>query len=263
MPLAVWVNVLWVLEMTGKAALIVRLWSLGLDRTYRWFSWFLRYTLAVAIVEFFVRTGSTLYARIWFYSKPVEWTLGLLAVMELYALVMARYPGIATAGRWLVRATLPLAILVSVATLKLDFSNPLEKFPLLRLEMATHRTVVMAMALCVMLLLWFLLRFPIPLGRNVILHCSLYATYLSAEALGVLARNLLGTSASKPAYIGGAIVGIFCLCMWTLRMNRAGESTIAVAVPRRDAASDQALLKKLERLNAVLIGTSEGEVVKG
>jgi len=198
------------------------------------------------------RPHSNRYAEIWACAKPVEWILSLAVVLEIYSLVLHRYPGIASLTHWAIIAAVILSLLLSIGSLGLDFQNPHEKFPVLRMAFAVQRTIDNTMVWS-LLLPWFLMaRFPIRLCRNVVAHCLLFSAFVGVEACGLFARNLLGHAWSPYTNLAMTMGTNLCLLGWIFILGPKGERAEEVVLVRVNPERERHLLDQLNACNRLL-----------
>lgn len=248
-----WLRLFSFAVLIGHVVLLARLFITGLARVYRCFSALLFCESILTSLLLAVRPHSNMYAVVWACSKPVEWILGLAVVLEIYSLVLHRYPGIASLTRWAILAGVMVSLLLSVASLSLDFHNPNEKFPILRLAFAVQRTVDNTLVWA-LLMPWFLLtRFPIRLCRNVVVHCFLFSAFMGIESGGLFARNLLGTGWSNVTNFAMLAGTTLCLLGWILLIGRDGERAEGVVLARIDPEREHRLIGQLKSFNVLLM----------
>jgi hypothetical protein len=182
--------------------LLIKLYACGLTRRYCYFSFYLLFESICGPLLLLVKRGTTTYGAIWLVSKPVLWILCVLVLLEIYSLVMNRYPGIASLMRWAATAAAVSSAAISILSLTLDFRNPDEPFPLLRYAFAVQRTVDVTMAISVVVPLLFMLRFPVRLSRNAVSHCILFSSMACVEAGALFVRNWFGNGSAAIGNLG-------------------------------------------------------------
>jgi hypothetical protein len=180
--------------MTGAyGVLAVRLWSTGLFRRYSFFFGFIVFRVVRALLLAALHSYSTPYAWVWMVTQPVLWILYILVLLELYALVLESYKGLATVGRWALMAGLGLAVGISALSLGADLSSESE-YPLLRYWTVIDRGVQSSLVLFLLFITMFLAWYPLKLSRNVVVHSVVYAAYFLSGACGVLIHNFWSES---------------------------------------------------------------------
>src|ERR1035441_4990516 len=93
-------RILDLLILAGTAILSVRLLATGLHRRYRvFFSFLIFETLRLGVVAC-LESASDAYQKFFVLTEPLEWLLFVLVVLEIFALVLQDYRGLATVGRW-------------------------------------------------------------------------------------------------------------------------------------------------------------------
>lgn len=256
----------WWLAIFGHVVLAVRIWRSGLRRTYRFFFGYLifrvaRFVVLEAIPDLFrfldkrpeVPFGTNAYAWAWLLSQPVVWFFYVLIVLELYSLVLQNYKGIASLSRWVLLAGLLVSILISSLTLPTDFSNTGEQFPVLRYAFAVNRGVVSSLVIFLLFITGFLVWYPVPLSRNVVVHCVVYAIYFLSISLVVLLRNITGSEVTQTANIILSSVTAACLTVWIALLSRQGEA-VKVRIRRHWAAEEEEqLVQQLAVINSTLL----------
>jgi len=91
---------IWILTLPASALVLWRLYSLGLHNTYRFFFAYLAVAVLRTTVLLPFSPQSRPYYEIWAATQPVILLLYILIVSELYSLVLHKYPGIYSLGRW-------------------------------------------------------------------------------------------------------------------------------------------------------------------
>jgi hypothetical protein len=233
--------------------LLVKLYVSKLSRVYRFFGAYLLFEATCSLVLMLVRQGNTLYGSIWIWSKPLYWVLCLMVLLEVYSLVLARYPGIASLMRWTVVTAAVAAAAIAILTLTLDFQNPNEPFPLLRCAFAVQRTVDTTMVISVLVPLLFMLQFPVRLSRNAVVHCLLFAAMAAIEAGALFVRNHYGREWTPVANLGMVLGTIVCRLAWIALLNRRGEQVEQPVGPMCSPQMEQQLLRQLRMFNDVLM----------
>ncbi|HMZ49972.1 MAG TPA: hypothetical protein PLP28_13405, partial [Flavobacteriales bacterium] len=82
--------------MILAGALLFRLWFEGLLSRYRFFAFYLFVLVAEVAVLLGVRHGSNRYAKVYVTVESALWVLQILMILEMFALVLRGYPGIAS-----------------------------------------------------------------------------------------------------------------------------------------------------------------------
>jgi hypothetical protein len=257
------------LTLAGCLILYLKLRRTGLQRTYRAFSGYLLFAVLQGVllsvlpwVASLVRGkpnhpfATNVYAYTWLATDPVVWVLYVLVVLELFSLILQNYKGIASLGRWVMLGGLATAVAISTLTLSMDLSNPGEKFPILRLFFVVDRGVASSLVIFLLILAGFLAWYPVPLNRNVVLHCLLFAGYFLSVTLGVLLRNLTGSAVTRTVSIVLSGVALASLLVWIGFLNRAGETVKVRVRPDWAPGDEEELVAHLAAINSSLLRTA-------
>jgi len=146
-----------------------------------------------------------------------------------------------------------LALLMSALTLPADLSNASERFPILRYFVAIGRGVDSSLVVFLLLITAFLAWYPVPLSRNVLVHCGVYAVYFMSESMTQLIRNLTGSEITAAMNVTLSSVTVLCLATWLIFLNPQGETKKVSVRSRWSSADEQLLIDKLGTVNSSLL----------
>ena len=250
-------------SILASALIALKLFTSGLYRRYRIF--FVYFIFRVPYLTCFwllshqgKGTDSYTYLDLFLWTEPVVMVFYLLVVLELYRLVLERYKGLYTLGRWAMYAAIAISVTVSVVTLlpKISPSTP-EPSKRLFTEIAVERGVDLSLVLFILLIVLFLGRYPVALSRNVVVHTVIYSVFFLSETLVLLLRTVFGWDAKKNATFALCLTGISCACAlaWWLLLSAKGEE-VRVNTPNLRPGSEERILQQLDSLNATLLKVS-------
>jgi hypothetical protein len=152
-------------------------------------------------------------------------------------------------------AALAIAIPISILSLIPHFTvHTTQITKRMGLEFATARGIDFSLALFLLLILFFLSRYPFQLSRNVVLHAALYTILFFTDALTVFLRTfkILGRDAVNIVAIG---LSCACIAVWLVLLNKRGEEVQANFPPINPKREENAL-RQLQALNATLLKVS-------
>lgn len=246
-------RILWVAAIGAYGLLLLKLWHEGLCGRYPFFCSYLAFRLIRSIALFALPFGTNAYGFLWAGSAPISWVLYILVVLELYSLVLSNYKGIATFGRWVLMAALGISILISASTLVADLSNPAERFRTFLIFNAIERGIDSSLAIFLLLITAFLLWYPVPLSRNIVLHAIVFSVYFLSGTMGLLVRNLTGTEVLDAVNMVLMAITLLCLSLWILLLNRKGESKTTVLRQHWRLEDEEQLVQHLDAINSTLL----------
>ena len=231
-----WYRWLGIAGATLDLSLFVKLYATGLGRTYKWFGRLLLCDALVTVLLVAAMQSRREYTVIWLWSQPVYWVLSFAVLLEIYSLVMGRYPRVCGLLRWTLLFAAGSCLFVTyVYALKPD--DPQHLFGYLRAFLPTHRAVVAIVAIAMLTPWLFLARFPVKLARNAVTHTILFSLLAAIEVANVLMPPSMTALATGAADL--------CLLGWILLLNPKGERMEIVVGPAR---SEEATLRLLSRL---------------
>jgi hypothetical protein len=246
----------WTLNVLASAFVVGRLYWAGLHRTYRFFFASLVFALLRSAALFPFGTRNWIYYRIWAGTEPILWVSYVLVVFELYSLVLKQYHGIYSVGRKFFFVAVATSTVISALTVLPTMTGALATHPLRYYYSLAERGVVTSLAIFLLLLLAMVTWFPVPLSRNLLIHCSVYTAYFFAVNVINLYWHLGGTEATYWRNMSRYAVALGCYFCWAFLLSRSGEDRTASLHLGRSPLEEKRLLGQLEGLNATLLRTA-------
>ncbi len=244
---------IWVFVSLAQIILLLKLWKLALAKTYRFFALYLLVQLGQAAVLAFVEYGTDRYFQIFLGFAVAAALCAVLAILEIYSLVLRNFVGIGTVGRWAVTSGLAVSLLMAVVSLYPDLGNPEDPYPILLFFNVFQRAVYSALLLFLLFITAFLVWFPVPLSRNIIVHTLVFACLFSSQAVLLLVRNVAGVELVRLLSTLSLAIESLCLLAWILFLTRAGESRKAILGHRWHPEESERLIEQLNAINATLL----------
>ena len=255
-----------IVTILGSALTVLKLLTSGLYRRYPIFFAYFVFCVPYTTCGFILThvTGlpggagnkSNAYFYLFFCSEPILILFYILVVVELYSLVLEQYKGLYTLGRWAMYAAVVISGMISILTLlpKISASTP-EPSRRLWYEIAVERGVDLALVIFILLIVWFLSRYPVPLSRNVVVHTGIYSVFFLSNAMVLLWRTVLGKTLTETFNSVATGLAAACAIAWWLLLSAKGEE-VQVNVPQLRAGSEERILQQLDSLNATLLKVS-------
>jgi len=258
MSSAVLIKGLELAAMVACALASFKLWRTGLYRRYLALSGYLafRFLFYLLVLFWFSDLRSAGYQKFYILTQPLGWLFHILVVRELYMLVLEKFKGLATLGRWFQYAGLTISLLISgLALLPKMRSGPAQKSLLLGYYYGIERGVDFALLIFLLLLLVWLSRYPVPLSRNLLIHSLVYSTLFLSGSVGLFARVFFGFQLSRSVSTFVAGVFVACVLTWLFCLSEQGEE-VRLSVPRFGPEEEKRILNQLEALNSTLLRIS-------
>ncbi len=227
------------------------MWWAGLDHVYRFFFGYLFVDLLQTTIPFWAPFDSASYRYAWLVTESLLICFYVLVVLELYAMVLQNLSGMASLSRRYIQAALGIAVLASLLLLMAEK---------MRGGMVAHlfvfeRAVVFSLMLFVLLLTAFLVYYPIPLKRNVIVYSAGYAVYFLAKATSIFVYDL-GYYWNKILDNTWLPASLACMLFWLFALNRSGETRTVIIGHHWNPEDEQRLLTQLSAINTSLLRTA-------
>jgi hypothetical protein len=237
-----------ILQISILVGLVGRMAVTGLFRTYPYFFGYLLMACLQALILSFLSPDSPSFFYPWLITQALLTCFGALIVLELYALVLRDLTGIASTSRRYLRICLGLAIVVSLLLLLLE-QTP---HGIGNTFMVIDRALVTSLLIFVLLLTAFLVYYPVPINRNLVVYSIGYAVYFMAKASGLLFVNI-NHAWYRQFGIGLVTVSTLAMLFWLLGLRREGEEKNLVIGHRWNRQNQDELLAQLKAINASLL----------
>jgi hypothetical protein len=230
----------------------VKLFTSKLHRRYRLFFAYLLFAVPYMVLMAFVDSASQMYGWIFLVCEPVLTVFSVLIVLELFRLVFEDYKGLYTLGRWAMLIALLIAAAISVVGIipLLSHFRPQPSFWITK-ELRLEAYVDVALVIFILLIHWFLSRYPIRLSRNVLVYTGVYSVFFLSNAVGLLLWLFLGFQVGVS--VNACLIGVSSACAvaWWLGLSAKGEE-VKLHAPVLRPGSEEKLLMQLDALNATL-----------
>jgi hypothetical protein len=185
-------------------------------------------------------------------TSPIVWSFYVLVVWELYGLILKRHPGIATLGRWAMYVSIAISVTISILSLLPRFAAASQKSKVIGYFYGAERGVTLSLALLLLLMLLFLSLYPVPLGRNVLIHATLYSLFFLGNSMTGLLRSMFGKSLYTAIDTGLMVLVAACIFGWFFLLTPKGEH-VQFQVPKYDSEQELRLLRRLDALNETML----------
>src|SRR5664279_3040745 len=193
MTSAVLVSGLKAVLLLGSLLMVLKLYRTGLYHLYPIFFAFFIFRIPNSIWPLFLDVSSNLYLHVWVLTEPFEFGFYVLMVVELYKLVLEKYKGLYTLGRWALYVSLAISVTISAISLipQIKPSMP-QPSKIMYYMLATERGINTGLAIFIILILCFLSFFPVKLSRNSRVHALVFSIFFLSHTFVALMRSLFG-----------------------------------------------------------------------
>jgi hypothetical protein len=220
---------------------------------YRYFFTYLIIRLCRSLLLASLDRHSSAYGGTYIITEPIIWVLYVLIVLELFGLVLRDYPGIQTLSRRLLAAALTVSAVVALATLIPDLGNPAERYPILRAVYVGQRVVMSSLVVFFTILTAFLVWYPVPLSRNVVVYCAGYSVYFISGTMALFVRTIEGEAVTRIVSTTLQGVAAACAIAWILLLNAQGETKRSPVRRHILPPDEDRLVEQLETINRSLL----------
>jgi len=232
------------------AFLAIRLLISRLAGTYRLFFCFVLLDTVQALAPFILSFRSSAYFYFFVATESLTLCFYALIVFELYRVLFQNLKGIAGLAQRYTLGALATAVLLAIL-LRVVLPKPhrpLEQFFYFEIS------VVSSLVLFILLLMAFLVYYPIPIHRNALVYAAGYAAYFLAKATVLFVNNLGSSSWLRTCSTIASLVALVSVVFWAMCLSREGEKRTIVAGHRWSTPGTQEqVLQRLYELNKSLL----------
>jgi NADH:ubiquinone oxidoreductase subunit K len=242
-----------VVSVVGSGLTALKIFSCGLHRRYRVLFAYLILRVPYITCSLFLNVNSPVYQKLFIITEPLFWAFYILLVRELYGLVLERHRGVYTLGRWVMYLATAVSVTVSLLSLlpRITPAMP-QRSRIMGYIYATERGVDFSLAIFILLILFFLSRYPVLLSRNVLVHAVVYSIFFLSNTLGLVLHSVFGLHLKTEVdmlFMGTASA---CVVAWLVLLNARGEEVRLIA-PHFGRGDEQRILLQLDSLNSTLL----------
>jgi hypothetical protein len=241
----------WV-SLLGAGLTALKLFRSGLYRRYRFFFAYLVSLIPYDICLLVLDVNSGLYQEFWTVTEPLFWFLYVLVVFELCGLILEKHKGVYTLGRWAMYLALAVSVTISLLSL-LPRIKPemLQRTRIMGYVYATERGVDFSLAIFILLILFFLSRYPVPLSRNVAVHAVVCSIFFLSDTLGLVVHSIFGLHHKNEVDVFLMGKSSACLVAWLVLLNTKGEK-VRLRALHFGRGDEERILLQLDSLNRTL-----------
>lgn len=213
--------------ISGASGIIAaRLHRSGLYRRYPVLFSYMAFLALYALCPVVWDTRGRAYFWTWIFAQPMLWLLDILVVRELCRVVLERYRGLLTLGRWVMYFGVAVAALLSLASLLPHITSTMPaRSRVLGYWVGANRGVSLSLVIFLLLMLFAVSRYPVRLSRNVILNAVLFTICFTCDSLGAILKAIFDRRLSAELNLAASGVEAICLLVWLRYLTPEGENT--------------------------------------
>jgi hypothetical protein len=235
------------------AAVLAKLWTIGVARGYKALFFYLTFDFLASIVALSVTYVSNWYGYFYVFAQTTKIVIAAFVLVEIYSLALEHHQALARFGRGTVSYVLAAAALIPVIGLILDKAANNGQ-PYLRAFLLFEQTMDATIALFLIFISIFMAWFPVRLRRNVVVYITGFVVWSLTRSVAVhLNKRFIGNwPASNVVNSIQICITVGCLLFWLLGLRRAGEIRTAVVGHLWNRAEGERLAEQLDAINGSL-----------
>jgi hypothetical protein len=219
---------------------------------YKWLFWLLNAWAITSVSTLVIPLSSRLYFLVFLLIVPISWVLYFLVARDLYQRVFRDYRGIAFAGRtclWAAAVLTPAGVTLSLVFSPGGLTESISFATIVLLD----RCVLFCIALFLVLLVSVMIRYPIPVGKNLAVHSIFLSSILFSQVVVQIVDQW--TLYQHTAYMNSIAAAFDALLTgaWALFLSRSGDSVMIRFRGTLESATEHHLLGQLDALNGILL----------
>ncbi len=246
-----WEEGVWCLTIGLTAAVLVKLWWIGLIKIYKLLSCYLASDVLFSVVGLRIPFHSPTYTHYYFFTQTVRTFIAAAMVVEIYSLALERQPALARFGRSMVGYLLLAAAAIPLLGLLTDRSASAGAHRYVRAFFLFEQTTEATMAIFLILISIFLAWFPVRMRRNVMIYTGgfIVASLSRSVMVHVVNQWFNNLHLNHASNIVQMCIASGCLLFWMLGFKREGEARTAVVGHLWNRAEADRLTEQLAAIN--------------
>ena len=244
-----------VAALLGFSLTVFKLFRVGLFKRYLFFSLLLIIRIVCLLAAMPIPKNSKAYFYYWMLEHPLFWTFYVLVVRELCGLILEKYTGLKTLGRWFMYGSVAVALTVSILSMFTGVNPNIaarSSYGALGLVISVDKGMTITLAVFLLVLTGLLSRYPVRLPRNVVVHAFLFTGLFLSDGLIKLWVTMFGVETFEIANLVLTLLTALCAFAWFWLLSRKGEE-VTTHVAHMDSEREERLLSQLNYLNQTLI----------
>lgn len=235
------------------ALVILRLVFSRLATKYPFFGAMLLVTLVLQMIDVMYGTTSMMFLHSYDRLEPVRDVLFVLVVWELFSVIFRNYAGLRSISRWVmgiaaVLSSAGLALTVSTIGVA-GFSQSRMAGRIIRFE----RGLTFGLVIFIIIMLYFVSRYPIKLPRNNIVLCMIYSALFLGYSAILLVTSYLPSRYALIENASVAVLESLCYIAWAVLLSRTGEYQETRVRQKISPEREKLLIGELNAMNDVLM----------
>jgi hypothetical protein len=238
-------------SVAGTGILAIRLYTSRLSLRYSSFFWLLIFTTLVTACELPLSVASGAYQKIYVLTEPLYWVLYAWVVLEISALVLEGYEGLATVGRWALIAAFTISLLGSTTTLLIPHQTM--QSTLMSYYYVAERAVYFSLLVFLLAILYILLHYPIALSPNMVSHAVIFSLYFLFNAVMYTVLSVFGKRFLRSVEFGTQVATLLALGAWLALLRPSREERPRPKAGAGLPSREEELITQLSTLNQALL----------
>lgn len=246
-------GILWFLTTLLTVLLLLRLLWTRLSSVYPAFAWFLVFGFARSIIGAASQLSQKQYYWYYIVTEAILLFFYILMTLEVYTLVLQKYPGIQALSRWMLSGALIGAMTLAMASM---YPEMMAKAKLTEYDLlgVAERGILSGLVLLILLVTLFLSWFPISLPRQIALHSILFAAFFLLKGGARLAQNYSQNLLGRPLNLALFSLACCCLLGWIFVLKPMEENPATLKMGKWNRTDENRLLGQLQEINETLSG---------
>jgi hypothetical protein len=231
----------------------VRMHRSGLHRHYPCLFSYLLFQVPFSIPPATMDLGSPTYFWFWLITEPIDWMFKILVVRELCGLVLERFRGLCSLGRWSMYGGVALSAAISLATLLPRIPSAVtHRSRLLFYWYGGERGINLALAIFLLLMMLLASRCPVPINRNVVLNAVMFTVLFFGNTLGSLLRTIFDLRVAVVMDVGLTAAAASSLIVWFFALTPEGEKD-RLELAHFRPEDEVRILQRLDQINRLVL----------
>lgn len=150
----------------------------------------------------------------------------------------------------------PVAAGISIISVLPTLDKPAAEVSIVFYYDLINRGIMFSLVIFILLILFFISRYPVSLSKNVVIHCGICTLFLISASMGYLVRNVHGMAVHNAVNVAHLGITVISWSAWLLLITIKGEATEMVLRREWNKEDEKRLVDQLTAINASLLRAS-------
>jgi hypothetical protein len=246
-------SVLRIASLLFNIIVVFRLIQLQLHKVYPVFLTFLCIPLVLQTIGVLYGPGSLPFLVGFAILEPIRNVFYILVVWELFDVIFRNYAGLRSLSRWAMGIGAVIAPAGLILTIIASSSTSFTSSRFVRLAIRFERGITFGLVIFIVIMLYFISRYPIKLPRNSLVLVILYGLWFLGDSAVLLSAGFLSSRYRHIVNDALSVLEVGSYLGWAVLLSKDGECRESRIHRHISPENEKILIGELVAMNGLLL----------